>query len=179
MRTSTGCSSRAADAGERERRRTRRGRYVDDARGRRVTYLDPYELQLLRRRDVIPGDTLAQIAAEVGFGLPRWQRRGYVTCVFVFFSCVIFLIIWKIVRRTPIDSVEYVLWPMNLVVFAFGAAKFWQSGRRARAKRVCKVMLDHRRCPHCGYDIRGLPIDPTGEFAVCPECGCAWSVKTT
>ena len=126
---------------------------TDDARGRRVTYLDPYELQLLRRRDVIPPDTLARIASEVGFGLPKRQRRGYVACVVIFFASVIFLIIWKIVRRAPIDSVEYVLWPVNLAVFALGAVKFWQSGRRARAKRVCAVMLEHHRCPHCGYDI--------------------------
>jgi len=144
-----------------------------DARGRRVAYLDPYELQLLRRHDVIPEEPLEQIAAEVGFGLPTWQRRGYLACVSIFFACIVFLIVWKIVRRAPIDSVEYVLWPVNLIVFSLGAAKFWQGGRRARARRVCGVMLEHRRCAHCGYDIRGLPVADDGA-TVCPECGCAW-----
>ena len=38
-------------------------------------------------------------------------------------------------------------------------------------------MLQHRRCPHCGYDLRGLPPDPHDRAVVCPECGCAWGVE--
>jgi hypothetical protein len=37
-------------------------------------------------------------------------------------------------------------------------------------------MLKHRRCPHCGYDLRLLPIDSNDGATVCPECGCAWSL---
>ena len=127
---------------------------------------------------MIPVDTLASIADEVGFGLPRWQRRGYVACVLTFFGCIIFLVVWKIVRRAGVDALEYVLWPTNLAVFAFGAAKFWQSARRARAKRVCAVMLAYLHCPSCGYDIRGLPTDPEDRATVCPECGCAWKLPS-
>jgi transcription initiation factor TFIIIB Brf1 subunit/transcription initiation factor TFIIB len=39
-------------------------------------------------------------------------------------------------------------------------------------------MLKHRRCPHCGYDIRGLPVDPQDGATVCPECGCAWELPS-
>ncbi len=49
--------------------------------------------------------------------------------------------------------------------------------RMARAKyviRVASVMLEHRHCPHCGYDIRELPTDSSDGATVCPECGCAW-----
>jgi transcription initiation factor TFIIIB Brf1 subunit/transcription initiation factor TFIIB len=35
-------------------------------------------------------------------------------------------------------------------------------------------MLKHLRCPHCGYDLRGLAADPEDGATVCPECGCAW-----
>ena len=153
---------------------SRKAGRIRDARGRPVTLLDPYTLNLLRRHDVIPSDTLASIADEVGFGLPRWQRRGYIACVLAFSACIVFLVIWKIVRRSGVDALEYVLWPTNLAVFAFGAVKFWQSARRARAGHVCAIMLKHLRCPHCGYDIRGLPTDRKDGATVCPECGCAW-----
>ena len=36
--------------------------------------------------------------------------------------------------------------------------------------------IEHLRCPYCGYDIRGLPVDPSDGATVCPECGCAWRV---
>jgi hypothetical protein len=90
-----------------------------------------------------------------------------------FLACVVFLMVWKLVRRTGVDIVERVLWPVNLTVFAIGAVQFWRSGRRARAERVCATMLRHLRCPHCGYDIRGLPTAPEDGATVCPECGCA------
>jgi hypothetical protein len=152
------------------------GRF-EDARGRPVTLLDPYELNMLRRYDVIPADTLRLIADRVGFGLPAWQRRGYLACVVLFLGCVVFLVFWKLLRGTGVDAVERVLWPVNLAVFALGAVQFWRSGRRARARLVWAVMLEHSRCPHCGYDIRGLPADPQDEATVCPECGYAWRLK--
>jgi len=147
-----------------------------DARGERVSLLDPYELNLLREYDIIPADALRPIAEEVGFGLPIWQRRGYYACVFMFFCCVVFLFFWKLVRGTGVDLLERVLWPTNLGIFAFGAVQFWRSGRRARSKTICGVMLKHLRCPHCGYDIRGLSTDTEDGATVCPECGCAWSL---
>jgi hypothetical protein len=149
---------------------------IQDARGRRITLLDPYELALLRRYTVIPADPLRTIADEVGFGLPKWQRRGYLACVSLFLACIVFLVFWKLMRRTGIDAVERVLWPLNLAVFAIGAVQFWRSGRRARAERVRVIMLKHLRCPHCGYDIRGLPTDAEDGATVCPECGCAWQL---
>ena len=148
--------------------------HVTDARNRSITLLDPYELQLLRRHDIVEAEPLQTIVEEVGFGLPKWQQRGYLACVFTFFACVVFLIIWKLVRGTGIDMLERVLWPLNLAVFAFGAWQFWRSARRGRAKHICQVMLQHRRCPHCGYDLRLLPADPTDGATICPECGCAW-----
>jgi hypothetical protein len=94
----------------------------------------------------------------------------------MFLACIVFLVIWKLVRRSGIDPLERVLWPLNLAVFALGAVQFWRSGRRARAKRIHEIMLRHFRCPHCGYDIRGLPVAPEDGATVCPECGCAWQL---
>ena len=46
--------------------------------------------------------------------------------------------------------------------------------RRKRLRRVCRTMLKHLRCPHCGYDLRLLPVDGADGATVCPECGGAW-----
>jgi hypothetical protein len=35
-------------------------------------------------------------------------------------------------------------------------------------------MIRFRRCPHCGYSLQGLPVDPADGATVCPECACAW-----
>ena len=158
--------------------RQQAGRFRD-ARGKPVTLLDPYALNLLRRYDVIPAETLRVVADGVGFGLPKWQRRGYFACVLMFLACIVFLVFWKLIRGTGVDAVERVLWPVNLTVFAIGATQFWRSGRRARAKLVWAIMLKHLRCPHCGYDIRGLARDPEDGATVCPECGCAWRLHKT
>ncbi len=136
--------------------------------------LDPYALNLLRRHDVIPPDTLASIADEVGFGLPRWQRRGYVAATIAFFGNMVFLFIWKAIRRSSFDALASILGSLGVVLFAISAIIFWRGGRRARAKLVCAIMLKHLRCPHCGYDIRGLPTDPGDGATICPECGSAW-----
>ena len=147
---------------------------IKDARGRSVKILDPYELWLLRRFDVIPADALEPVAKELGFGLPVWQRRGYMACVLIFLACVVFLVFWKLARGTGMDAMERVLWPVNMVVFAFGAVQFWRSGRRARARRIVTLMCRHRRCAHCGYDLRLLPADGQDGATICPECGSAW-----
>jgi hypothetical protein len=147
---------------------------IKDARGRTVNILDPYELRLLRRFDVIPADVLEPVARELGFGLPTWQRRDYVASVLMFLACIVFLVLWKIARGTGVDAVERVLWPVNILVFAFAAMQFWRSGRRARARRAVTLMCEHRRCPHCGYDLRLLPREPNDGATQCPECGSAW-----
>jgi hypothetical protein len=146
----------------------------NDARGKGVSLLDPYELDIMRRHDVIPAEPMRAIAERVGFGLPRWQQVGYLACVALFGACVIFLVFWKLIRGTGIDALEWVLWPFNLFVFGIGALQFWRSGHRARDKKTCAVMLEFRRCPHCGYDLRALRPDPVDGNTVCPECGCAW-----
>ena len=33
--------------------------------------------------------------------------------------------------------------------------------------------------PHCGYDLRLLPMDPKDAVTVCPECGCASRLDET
>ncbi len=49
--------------------------------------------------------------------------------------------------------------------------------RKDYTSRVATVMLTYVRCPHCGYDIRGLPRSSEDGATVCPECGCAWMLN--
>jgi hypothetical protein len=51
---------------------------------------------------------------------------------------------------------------------------FWI--KRKRFGSVRAAMLKHARCPHCGYDLRGLPTDAADGVTICPECGCAWKL---
>ena len=47
----------------------REGR-ITDARGRRVTQLDPVSMHYLRTRDSIDAETLRTLASEIGIGWP-------------------------------------------------------------------------------------------------------------
>jgi hypothetical protein len=154
----------------------RRGR-ITDARGRRVTQLDPVSMHYLRQRDVIDADTLRALAAEIGIGWPRFVRV-------LFFVVVADLAVCLVV--TGLDFVEEVirggsglgafvlervlpltpLWAFPMFI--------WFVSSRVRFSRVRAAMLRHCRCPHCGYDLEGLPVEETDGGTVCPECGCAW-----
>ena len=151
-------------------------KYLRDARGRSVTLLDPYELNLLRRYEVIPAETLRLIARQLGFGQPKWQRRTYIAIVSAFLGIWAFLFIWEAIRRSGFDTLARVLGVAGFMLFVVSAVVFWRGGRRARARHICAIMLRHLRCPHCGYDIRGLPSAPEDGATVCPECGCAWQL---
>jgi hypothetical protein len=154
----------------------RRAGRIRDARGRSLSFLDPYDPRLAGEQDVIPPTVLRAVRQDLGFGYPAWQRRAFVATVAAFLACVAFLVVWKIVRQTGVDVVERVLWPLNILVFGFAGLMFWRGARAARSKRVRDVMLGHRRCPHCGYDLRDLPADPDDHATVCPECGGAWRI---
>ena len=158
--------------------RPRRGR-IRDARGRRATQLDPVSMHYLRRRDVIDAETLRTLAAEIGVGWPRFVKilffvviADLIICLTVsgidFFREVVFggtglgaFIISRLLPLTP-------LWALPMMI--------WFVSSQVRFKRVCRVMLKHGRCPHCGYDLRNLPADETDGATVCPECGCAWKL---
>lgn len=153
-----------------------RAGYGKDARGRRVTLLDPFALRLLRRHDDIPADVLAPIADEVGPGVAKRRYLFFWILPLIVVACFAFLIIRKFVIGTGwrFDPVERVLWPTNIILLGLAVTMMWRSSRRLRMRRVRQVMLKYRRCPHCGYDLRGLPADPTDQATICPECGCAW-----
>ncbi len=148
---------------------------VTDARGWRVSQLDPVIMDLAHRHDEIPAETLGSIAREVGLGMNRTNRVllwATITClVSVVVACVILWIRYSngtiSLRRLVLSLVPYgCIW-----LAPYG---FWMGTRNARFQRITKVMLRHQQCPHCGYDLRGLVKDEAGEITTCPECGCGW-----
>ncbi|MDY7107066.1 MAG: hypothetical protein SYC29_00360 [Planctomycetota bacterium] len=161
-----------------KRSKTERLTHIKDARGRRVTQLDPVELRLLRRHDVIDAESLRAMAGEIGSGLTDQQKKLF--RIFGVAWAVIFLVFiihtvdvcihgrWlEIFDLSRVALLNMVVWPILV----------WVRARQVRFRRIRKVMLAHRHCPHCGYDLRGLPPDEQDGATVCPECGCGWKVK--
>jgi hypothetical protein len=150
---------------------------IRDLRGRLVTQLDPVTLHVLHRHSVIEAHALDAIVEDLEPGTARIRRN-----LIVIIPGVIFLVVAGIAalyfvsdagaRQDLISTLTNpALMVPNLVCCIFVP---WIVTRQARLKRVRFAMLKHRRCPHCGYDLRGLPTDPADQATVCPECGCAW-----
>jgi len=150
--------------------------HILDARGQRVSQLDPYELWLKRRIDAIPADELRTLAREIGFGLVRGQRvLFYVALVcLAIIGAALFEYGTRMVLAGQLDLRRLLLRAVPMLSPFAATVIFWLGARRARVGRTTRVMLAHRRCPHCGYDLRGLPRLPEDGATRCPECGCAW-----
>ncbi|UCE61272.1 MAG: hypothetical protein JSU63_05880 [Phycisphaerales bacterium] len=148
---------------------------LKDARGVRVTLLDPYDMYLLRKHDVIPLAVLKDIAEEIGSGLTMANRiglRATLFCAVCFGVTVVNLIIqaWGGTAGSP-GLVKYTL----LLGATLGSLCIvWIEARRRRFHRIERAMLKRLHCPHCGYDLRMLPVDPEDGATICPECGYAW-----
>ncbi len=157
-------------------RATAKGR-IADARGRTVTQLDPVSLHVWHRYDVIPADALDEIVETLEPGTARLRR---LTIVIVPASVVLLAVLIAALYYFSDASArqDLVKTLTNPVIFGPSIVCCfvvpWVAARQARRKRIRFAMLKCRRCPHCGYDLRRLPVDPTDGATVCPECGCAW-----
>ena len=151
--------------------------HITDARGRKVTQLDPVELRLLRWHDVIEADALKAMASEIGSGLDDKQRRLLRAFgIFIALLAVVFVI----------HTIDMCIQGRWLEIFDFGNIAMlnlwfwplvmWVRARHVRFGKIRRVMLQHRHCPHCGYNLRGLAEDEEDGATVCPECGCAWNL---
>lgn len=148
---------------------------IEDARGRSVAQLDPVMMHLLHQPGVIPPAALREIAQQIGIGWNRAHRIAFWVGLVGLVACGIGLTISLV--RLSTGGIRFGEFVRNLVPFSgvwVGPFGIWIGTRQVRFKRVAGVMLRHRRCPHCGYDLRGLPRAPGDGTTVCPECGCAW-----
>lgn len=146
-----------------------------DARGRSATLLDPYTLRLTRRYEVIPKDALDGIFAELGSGMRKSIRVMFVISIVCIVIGLIALVDYSyqcLSGGIAFSTVSRKLF--STVGICCGPIMIWWGAKRVRMQKVVRVMLKHLRCPHCGYDLRLLPVDPADGATVCPECGHAW-----
>ncbi|MDY7107064.1 MAG: hypothetical protein SYC29_00350 [Planctomycetota bacterium] len=158
-------------------RRTKVSMHIRDARGRKVRQLDPMMMHMLRRHDVIEADVLRAIAEDIGPGYARASRIA----TWTFFICgaigVIGLLLRAYFFSGGLDTVGRILTVINVICLALVVFGLWAGARKLRFHRVKRIMLGHRRCPHCGYNLEGLAADDRDGATVCPECGCAWRMS--
>lgn len=164
---------------EEEPRKTRQAGRIRDARGRSVTQLDPVALHVWHRTDVVDTEALQDIVEELEPGTAKMRRRLIVLVpgallLFALGIAALYRFSDASARR---DLVSTLTNPIIIVSTVFcGVFVPWLTARQTRLKRARFAMLKHRRCPHCGYDLRLLPTDPDDGATVCPECGCAWHI---
>ena len=147
---------------------------VKDVRGRRVTQLDPVAMRLFHQHDGIDADALRAIANEEGVRIKGGERVALIGGI-----CgallVIFLFSYEVITGGILDALSaktggfFYLCSMPWII--------WFGIKRKRFGNVAASMLKYLRCPHCGYYLRGLPIDPADGATICPECGCAWRLE--
>ncbi|UCD76603.1 MAG: hypothetical protein JSV91_06695 [Phycisphaerales bacterium] len=156
-----------------KKKRSRRQKHIKDARGRKVTQLDPMVLYLLKRSEPIEREVVAKIVAEKGVRMTGLERAAMVASL-VLLAALICVVIVKLAGGQPWgELIRRMVVPSYLFIWPFIV---WGGTRASRFGKIATAMLKHCRCPHCGYDIRDLPADPVDEATVCPECGCAWQL---
>jgi hypothetical protein len=153
-----------------------RGGRVKDVRGRTVRQLDPIALHLLHEHDVIDARTLRAIANEDGVRIKGGERAalaGSVCCALGVVGLFTHAFITGDLRNGPSARLVGMLYICSMPWI------LWFGIRRKRLGNVAAAMLEHARCPHCGYDLNGLQPDPDDGATVCPECGCAWALAAS
>lgn len=149
--------------------------------------LDPMILFVLHRSEPIDTETLRLLVDTIEPGTARVRRHMIVIVAgFVLLICVLFVLLashlyWTSDAAGKQDLVRMLTNPAIMVLLVLpglgcGILLPWFATRRAQRSRVCAALLSHRRCPHCGYDLRHLPTNPSDGATVCPECGCAWVI---
>ena len=164
--------------GEKQSPRRQQAGRIKDARGRKVTQLDPVTMRLLRQYDVIPAEALRKLADEIGVG---WSRRIRVLFIIAVVCLALFVLVAVVGFVADVIKGAGFGMPVPVLVVLpsvwIGPWVIWTGARAARFKRIHRVMLKYNRCPHCGYDLRMLPVDPEDGVTVCPECGCTWRLE--
>jgi hypothetical protein len=149
-----------------------------DARGRIVKLIDPMPLFILKRHDVIDASALERIAEDLEPGA-RSRRLMTPVAVAICVLAIVVVAVDLVIEGAPArkDLLSILTSPVIIIVVVAAWIIPWATKRTQRMRRVRAVMLRHRRCPHCGYGLDGVPASPDDGATVCPECACAWRVS--
>jgi hypothetical protein len=138
-----------------------------------VTQLDPLALFVLQRSGPIERPVLAAIVAEKGIRMTRLEKGAMILSLILLLALIVTVIFkllggdsWSHLIRRMVPTFYLFIWPFIV----------WGGMRASRFGKIAAAMLRHRRCPHCGYDLRNLPVNDADGATVCPECGCAWKL---
>ncbi len=155
---------------------TRRTGCIKDARGRDVSPTDPVRLHMLNQQSGIPAPVLRSMADEI---LPGAKRQRILQVLSVALAVLVVvggnIIYFRYFSNwAGLDPVNTTIYVVQTLVILSGPYIAYRLAKAQYQGRVASVMLAHRYCPHCSYNIRGLTTDSTDGATVCPECGCAW-----
>jgi hypothetical protein len=151
---------------------------IKDARGRRASQLDPVLLHLRHEHSRIPPGPLRSIARRIGLGMTTANRITMWASIVGLVCLVTGAVILSVrLSNGAISTRRFVGSMVPLTSTWVALYAFWMGTRGVRFQRTKRVMLEHGFCPHCGYDLNGLCVDATDGATVCPECGCAWSLR--
>lgn len=129
---------------------------------------------------MIPREDLETIAREIGSGLAKGPQVLLIIGLICLALglCVMGMraVELLLVGKFAIHEMLRLMVPLSGTWF--GPLILWLGACAVRSRKTMRIMLVHRRCPHCGYDLRGLPVDASDGATVCPECGCAWRLDS-
>jgi hypothetical protein len=118
-----------------------------------VTQLDPVALHLLHRDDPIDRPTLSRIVGERSIGLPALEKGALIAAVILAVALIVVIAV-RVYSGMPFGSVMRRSTPaLYLFMLPF---IIWGGARKKRFGQIAATLLKHCRCPHCGYDLRGL-----------------------
>ncbi len=145
-----------------------------------MAQLDPMKLHLLPRPNAIENQALEQIIEEITPGPSRCRRIvwtvlgiGAVALIGVTASPIINgRAAWQ--KLVEVGTNPAII--TSILVWVIWVLAAFVQRRRTQRQRVTAIMLKHRRCPHCGSSLFGLPVDPTDGATVCPQCAGAWGL---
>ena len=159
---------------------THRTGHTRDARGKPVKLLDPVPLYMLGRSDVIERGSLDSVMMELDPALATTgAKRTRLRFVIIIVCAIVVLAVIgqvAIIATGDKNALRTLTKPYFFLPVILGMVLPFIIIRAERMKKLKRVMLGHRLCPHCGYDLRNRPVEDDGA-TVCSECGSAWNLN--
>lgn len=152
--------------------------HISDARGQRISQVDPVRTHLLNLPSQIPAGKLKAISDEL---YPAASRQRLIQVALTAFNFVVVgggtYLLYRFVNPGSLgEPALLVTFGLQAIVFIVSPLFVYRVTRARYASFIAEVMLRHRYCPHCEYDLTGLPPDQYDGATVCPECGSAWII---